>query len=62
MDKAQQEKCWLLTLRELGGQPENPIADSPALVLRTLRNLVKTAEDQPRAMELVQRWLKQQTP
>ena len=53
---------WLLTLRELGGQVENPIADSPALVLRTLSNLVKTAEDQPRAMELVQRWLKQHTP
>lgn len=53
---------WLLTLRELAGQTPNPLAATPELVLRTLSNLVKTAEDQPRAMELVQRWLKQRNP
>jgi MoxR-like ATPase len=48
---------WLVTLRELGGDAENPLADDPELALRTLTNLVKTAEDQAKAKLVVEAWI-----
>lgn len=53
---------WLLTLRQMAGATANPLTTAPDLVLHTLSNLVKTAEDQTRATEIVQRWLKQCNP
>jgi MoxR-like ATPase len=47
---------WMLSLRGMGGDAENPLAD-PTLALRTLSNLIKTAEDQKKAEGIVQRWV-----
>ncbi|MCP4665432.1 MAG: MoxR family ATPase, partial [Deltaproteobacteria bacterium] len=47
---------WLVSLRQLGGEAENPLADEPRLALDTLSNLIKTAEDQEAATRVVERW------
>jgi MoxR-like ATPase len=47
---------WLITLRETGGDAENPLAE-PELPIRTLSTLIKTAEDQQRATQIVQQWM-----
>ena len=47
---------WLLTLQHRAGDRENPIEDDH-LVLSTLGVLVKTAEDQDKALALVKQWL-----
>jgi MoxR-like ATPase len=47
---------WMLALREISGNVENPLA-APELALRTLSNLIKTAEDQKKAQGIVQRWV-----
>ncbi len=60
---------WLVVLRNLSGEVEhvsiplrgNPLAETPELALRTLSNLVKTAEDQEKATRIVQRWIQQAT-
>lgn len=48
---------WLITLSELSNDSQNPIAEQPDLVLRTLSALVKAAEDQERSIKIVERWL-----
>jgi MoxR-like ATPase len=48
---------WMITLSQLSNNSENPLAHSPELALRTLSNLVKTAEDQDRAAVIVQQWI-----
>ncbi len=48
---------WVMALRELGGEAENPLAEAPALALDTLSVLVKTEEDQEAARRVVERWL-----
>jgi len=47
---------WMLALRDMSGNAENPLAE-PELALRTLSNLIKTAEDQKKAQGIVQRWV-----
>lgn len=47
---------WLIALHRMKREQKNPFGDLD-LILRTLSNLVKTAEDQERAAEIVKRWL-----
>lgn len=47
---------WMAALKDMSGNAENPLAE-PELALRTLSNLVKTAEDQKKAQGIVQRWM-----
>lgn len=47
---------WMLALRDMSGNVDNPLADRE-LALRTLSNLIKTAEDQKKAQGIVQRWV-----
>jgi MoxR-like ATPase len=47
---------WMLALRGMCGDAENPLAD-PDMALRTLSNLIKTAEDQKKAQGIIQRWV-----
>lgn len=46
---------WVITLQRYGEGKPNPL-DNPDLVLRTLSSLIKTAEDQPKARGVVERW------
>lgn len=50
---------WLLSLQKLANGAENPFAVD-GLPKRTLSNLVKTAEDQAQATEILKVWLDQQ--
>lgn len=52
---------WMLSLREMAPGQENPLAQ-PELALRTLSNLVKTADDQRRAYEIVRQWVAKRSP
>jgi len=47
---------WMNALRDMSGNAENPLAERE-LALRTLSNLIKTAEDQKKAQGIVQRWV-----
>jgi MoxR-like ATPase len=46
---------WIISLQEIAPGVENPLSD-PGLALRTLSNLVKTAEDQRKATEIINQW------
>lgn len=48
--------AWLLTLLEIGKNVQNPLNDEEIL-LRTLSILVKTANDQPRARDIIEQWI-----
>ena len=48
---------WLVALRDGAGMDGSPLASRPELTLSTISNLVKTAEDQERAIEVVKAWL-----
>jgi MoxR-like ATPase len=50
--------AWLVTLRALHPESENPLVDDPAAAARTVSSLVKTAEDQELARAVVERWQK----
>jgi len=50
---------WMLSLKTLAGDVENPLLQSPDFTLRTLSALVKTAEDQHKAREITQQWIQQ---
>lgn len=47
---------WLITLQQVRDGTDNPI-DRPDFISYALSNLVKTAEDQRRATEIVQQWV-----
>lgn len=47
---------WMIALKEISNHQENPLA-KPELVLRTLSNLIKTAEDQDKAKKIVKQWI-----
>ncbi len=47
---------WIVALTTISGGKENPLEERE-LALRTLSNLVKTAEDQDKAMEIVKQWV-----
>lgn len=47
---------WMIALKEISGGADNPLAE-PELALRTLSNLIKTAEDQDIAKEKVKQWV-----
>lgn len=51
---------WIMTLQQFGDTGANPLAD-PSIVLKTLSSLVKTAEDQPKARSVVERWSQAQS-
>lgn len=53
---------WMTTLSQISDNQENPLAQSPELALRTLSNLIKTAEDQDKATDIVQQWINQRKP
>jgi MoxR-like ATPase len=50
--------AWLVTLRALTPRAVNPLAEAPEATLRTVSTLVKTAEDQELAREIIRRWNK----
>lgn len=47
---------WMGALKAMSGGAENPLA-KPELALRTLSNLIKTAEDQTKAAGIVKKWI-----
>ena len=47
---------WMIALKEISGGADNPLAH-PELALRTLSNLIKTAEDQEKAREIGVQWI-----
>lgn len=47
---------WLITLREMGGDAQNPLTE-PNLVMHALSTLIKTAEDQQKATQVMQQWI-----
>lgn len=47
---------WIVTLQHYTSESANPL-DKPELIFRTLSSLVKTAEDQKKAREIVERWM-----
>ncbi|MGD1698867.1 AAA family ATPase [Dapis sp. BLCC M229] len=47
---------WMIALQEISGGANNPLVE-PQLALRTLSNLIKTAEDQDKAKEIVKQWV-----
>ncbi|MDZ8096966.1 MAG: MoxR family ATPase [Nostoc sp. DedQUE05] len=47
---------WMIALREISNRQENPLTQ-PELVLQTLSNLIKTAEDQDKAKRIVKQWI-----
>jgi MoxR-like ATPase len=50
---------WIVALRELSGGAENPFDAQPDLAALALSNLIKTAEDQTTARDVVGRWIEQ---
>jgi MoxR-like ATPase len=48
---------WLVALQQVGKDVENPLVNQD-LLLSTLSILVKTANDQPRAQEITEEWLR----
>ena len=48
---------WMIALQEISGGAENPLVQSE-LALQTLSNLIKTAEDQDKAKEIMKQWVK----
>lgn len=51
---------WILTLQQFGDGKSNPLED-PNVVFKTLSSLIKTAEDQPKARGVVERWSQEQS-
>ncbi|MGH7450265.1 MAG: AAA family ATPase, partial [bacterium] len=49
---------WLLVLREMTGDGENPLRQAPERIASSLNTLVKTAEDQVRAKTVLDGWLR----
>ncbi len=47
---------WITALKEISSGTENPLADSE-LALRTMSNLIKTADDQQKAFGIIQKWV-----
>ncbi len=47
---------WMIALKEMSGGEDNPLAQ-PELALRTLSSLIKTADDQDQAKEIVKQWV-----
>jgi MoxR-like ATPase len=48
---------WLLVLRDLLPGSDNPLGEGPRLALQTLSSLIKAAEDQDKATQVVKRWV-----
>ena len=51
---------WLIALREVAPDAENPLRSQPELVERTISSLVKTSEDQETVVQVAREWAKQQ--
>ena len=47
---------WMIVLQEISGGAENPLVESE-LALQTLSNLIKTAEDQDKAKDIIKKWV-----
>jgi MoxR-like ATPase len=48
---------WLLVLRDLLPGSHNPLGEQPTLALKTLSSLVKAADDQEKAVKVVEQWV-----
>jgi len=53
---------WLLVLREIGQDVENPIRQKPERLASTLNTLIKTAEDQEQAQTILAEWWQKLKP
>jgi len=53
---------WLIALREYADGTPNPLAAQPTVALDTLSILVKTAEDQDKATQVIRQWINRQQP
>ena len=51
---------WVVTLQRFGDSKENPLED-PQVVFKTLSSLIKTADDQPKARGIAERWIQEQS-
>ena len=51
---------WLIALREVAPDAENPLRSQPELVERTISSLVKTSEDQETVVQVAREWAKKQ--
>ncbi len=47
---------WMIALQDISGGANNPLSE-PTLAQRTLSNLIKTAEDQKKAKDIVDQWI-----
>lgn len=50
---------WLITLQRFSTGKENPLED-PQVIFKTMSSLIKTAEDQSKARNIVEQWIKRQ--
>ncbi len=50
---------WLVSMSEISGNGDNPLAATPELAKKTLSNLVKTAEDRSTALKIVEQWIRE---
>lgn len=50
---------WIVSLQRLSPNNSNPL-ENPQLIFKTLSSLIKTAEDQPKARSIVERWIQEQ--
>jgi len=53
---------WLIVLREIGQDVENPIRQKPERIASTLNTLIKTAEDQEQAQTILAEWWQKLKP
>jgi MoxR-like ATPase len=51
---------WIMILQRFGEGKANPL-DDPAVVFKTWSSLIKTAEDQPKAKGIVERWIEERS-
>ena len=49
---------WLMALRDVAPESENPLRSQPELVERTISSLVKTSEDQETVVQVAREWAK----
>lgn len=49
---------WMMILQQFSENKLNPL-DDPAIVFKTWSSLIKTAEDQPKARSIVERWIEE---
>ena len=51
---------WFITLQHVCDGQSNPL-EEPQIIFKTLSTLIKTAEDQPKARGIVERWIQEKS-